>query len=293
MQLLPIQLHPKSKKVKAKAKASHRLISRPDWFINTSFFFSSLFIPLSSLIIVDHLLEKMPSFTIFRENRFYICVVAALSITIMLFTVLHLRNAIPSRQSYEVHGHGELGCNSFYASDLVTCISDNSGWKEGGMKDLASVGKSGLRGKRWALGCLLGILESETSCGCWLERGERGRERCAERLVLLQLFTHLWDSWTVESENPSRSTKRIILLRQRQCSLTLGSMRKIRVSSTYDCDMFQVCLVFTLRKYHSNQSYRPVNVLALPNTIHSNSKEASHSSQYANNLTIPQSMVHQ
>ena len=97
---------------------------------------------------MDHLLEKMPSFTIFRENRFYICVVAALSITIMLFTVLHLRNAIPSRQSYEVHVHGELGCNSFYASDLVTCISDNSGRKEGGMKDLASVGKSGLRGKR-------------------------------------------------------------------------------------------------------------------------------------------------
>jgi hypothetical protein len=90
----------------------------------------------------------MPSFTILRENRFNICVLAALSITIMLFTVLHLRNVIPSRQSYEVHGHGGLGCNSFYASDLVGCISDNSAWKEGGMKDLASVGDSDLRRRR-------------------------------------------------------------------------------------------------------------------------------------------------
>jgi hypothetical protein len=87
----------------------------------------------------------MPSFTIFRENRFNICVLAALSITIMLFTVLHLRNVIPRQQSYEVHGHGGLGCNSFYASDLVGCISDNSAWKEGRMKDLASVGDSDLR----------------------------------------------------------------------------------------------------------------------------------------------------
>jgi len=41
-----------------------------------------------------------------------------------------------------------LGCDSFYASDLVKCISDNSAWKEGGMKGFASVGDSDLKGRR-------------------------------------------------------------------------------------------------------------------------------------------------
>lgn len=55
-------------------------------------------------------------FANWQERRLHICILAALSITIMLFTVVHLRHFLPSRH----HTH-TLDCSSLYAADLIEC----------------------------------------------------------------------------------------------------------------------------------------------------------------------------
>ncbi|KAH8672757.1 hypothetical protein BGZ60DRAFT_405496 [Tricladium varicosporioides] len=76
-----------------------------------------------------------------QQSRLKICMFAALSITILLLTVVHLRHFMPRRG----HGIGNrvvgigMGekCNSFFASELVGC--------KGVPDELGDVG--GTRGK--------------------------------------------------------------------------------------------------------------------------------------------------
>ncbi|KAG4431645.1 hypothetical protein IFR05_012868 [Cadophora sp. M221] len=64
----------------------------------------------------------MPFSANWQEKRLHLCVLAALSVTIMLFTGVHLRHMIPARQNWRHHGHPHvLDCDSFYAADVVEC----------------------------------------------------------------------------------------------------------------------------------------------------------------------------
>lgn len=76
--------------------------------------------------------SAMPFSANWQEKRVHLCVLAALSVTIMLFTGVHLRHMIPTRQNWR---HHTLDCNSFYASDIVECahapkMDDHNAGKE-------------------------------------------------------------------------------------------------------------------------------------------------------------------
>lgn len=65
------------------------------------------------------------SLAVVREKRSRVFLLAALSITIMLFTIVHLKHFIP-RDGHRLglrpanHGGG-LDCENFYVDDLIEC----------------------------------------------------------------------------------------------------------------------------------------------------------------------------
>lgn len=62
---------------------------------------------------------EMPITVFTQEKRLQISVLAALSITIMLFTVVHLRHFMPTR-------HHALDCNGFFVGDFSECVGMKS-----------------------------------------------------------------------------------------------------------------------------------------------------------------------
>jgi hypothetical protein len=69
-----------------------------------------------------------------QEKRGSIFILAAASITIMLFTVVHLRHLLPRRHHLHVQD-----CNAFYASDLIECLGPAEEREEPGI----------IAGKEW------------------------------------------------------------------------------------------------------------------------------------------------
>jgi len=69
-----------------------------------------------------------------QEKRASIFILAAASITIMLFTVVHLRHLLPRRHHLHVQD-----CNAFYASDLIECLGPAEEREEPGI----------IAGKEW------------------------------------------------------------------------------------------------------------------------------------------------
>lgn len=59
----------------------------------------------------------MPISLFTQEKRLQISVLAALSVTIMLFTVVHFKHLIPAR-------HHALDCNGFFVSDFADCVGE-------------------------------------------------------------------------------------------------------------------------------------------------------------------------
>ncbi|KAL2075711.1 hypothetical protein VTL71DRAFT_654 [Oculimacula yallundae] len=85
----------------------------------------------------------MPFSTNWQEKRLHLCVLAALSVTIMLFTGVHLRHIIPTRPNWKHHA---LDCDSFYASDIVGCGMPEQTEEEELVLRRRVVGRSGLGG---------------------------------------------------------------------------------------------------------------------------------------------------
>ena len=91
-------------------------------------FFSTIILATSTIST-----PEMP-FRNWHEKRGSIFILAAASITILLFTVVHLRHFLPRRHRVHVQD-----CNSFYVSDLVRCLK--GGAEEGSGEMIA--------GKEW------------------------------------------------------------------------------------------------------------------------------------------------
>lgn len=68
----------------------------------------------------------MPISIFQQEKAVRLSVLAALSITIMLFTVVHFRHFLPAR-------HHSLDCNGFFVSDFTECVgeAEDGGWFRG------------------------------------------------------------------------------------------------------------------------------------------------------------------